>query len=385
MHARIAIACAASLVGAAVVAAQDATPRDGAAAELLSTIIAGLQAREESIPPLTACGVWRAFYTPLYWSERRRELSRHPGARENPVEYDRAAVALALWVSPDGEEWVREFQGLYRGPNTWVYPMVEMDPRRVSDLYRIEHGTRDGVEALDLNINGYPTVYRSEPSTGRPHGRLGVHLGLVGPSGPLGERLAGLGADSGWRVGPIEESGDVYTIRRGYYDEGNADVVEALLEVDAARGFAPLRYRYVISCVEGGGRATECVWSDLRDLGPDANTGQALCVAGRWASWDFNYFRPGEGPLQQTETFKCLSVTQTEPTATRPPLPMCALPDEIDPDTGEPKGGGLLFGLRVRTNVRGFADENPPPPPEDLLRLDIAAERERILTGYGFR
>jgi hypothetical protein len=346
--------------------------------EVLGTLAAGLRAREANCPPLTAWGIWRAFYTPLHWLVAQEVVSDADHFRKM-VKGDRAAVALGYWENASGREWQREFQGLYRGPNQWVYPTFEADPLAVADLYRVERGTPDHVLVLDYAIHAYPWVTVREPPTVPGSEFLNRWVGLDGGHGPLAQGLAdGLKSDT-WRFCPPERRGQVFVVRCGWRRAGTDDVSEIVMEIDSEHGCAPLAYRHT-SVYEGTARAFELRWGDLREVG-----GVGVFLAASAVRWEFDYNHAGVPPLVNTQTFAFRQLSATDPEMPRPSVPRFAVFEDLGQVPPADQGTEQCVGDSAWALRAGFAQAEPPPPPEDLTRLTPADAVAQIKARYGFQ
>ena len=346
--------------------------------DLLRALAAGLRAREANCPPLTAWGIWKAYYTPLHWTIAAEAVSDADHFRKM-VKGDRAAVALGYWEDAEGREWQREFQGVYRGPNQWVYPTFEADPLVVADLHRLDRGTADHVLILDSSIHAYPWVTVRGPLGVPGREFLNRWVGFDGGNGPLAESLAELAASSAWRFAPLERRGAIFVVRCGLCPVGSNDVSEVLMELDSERGCSPVRYRHT-SVYEGKGHALESRWDEIREVGA-----AGVFLAGSAVRWEFDYAHPDSAPLINTQTFACSQLAATDPTAPCPTLPRFAFYEDL----GEvPAPGGELeqcAGADVWALRHGFAESQPPPPPEDLMQLTSADAVAQIKARYGFQ
>jgi len=351
----------------------------GADRDVLKTLVAGLSAREANCPPLTMWGIWRAFYTPLHWTIAGEIVSDHDGFKRM-VKGDRAAVALAYWESADSEEWEREFQGVYRGPNQWVYPAFPADALIVSDLHRVERATRDRLLVLDTSVNGYPWItVKPVPSLpGREF--LGRWLGLDGGVGPLSENLAEYARPGAWRLAALEYDGGRFVVRRGWYNPARNDASEVVIELDSEHGFAATRYRHVAVVAGRGRSARELQWRDLREVG-----GQGVFLAAAATRWEFEYSHPGVPPLVNTQTFTCSQLAATDPKAPRPSLPRCAVYEDLGVVAVPGADVAQCIAATIWALRRGFAEAQPPPPPDDLMRLSTTDALAQIKARYGFK
>jgi len=349
------------------------------ARQLLGTVEAGLRARCLNTPALTVAGVWRGFYTQVHW-DIWRDITKYPKDFESMVKGDRAAVALALWESADGEEWEAEFQGVYRGPNSWVYPKRPGDPRAVSDLYRREHATRDRLVVLDLCMQEHPCVYATTPPRHPGRSYVDTYLGLADDRGPFPESLELYLGELHWRLGPIRRDGDRLRVSLGSWDEAEKSAGELLLEVDTAKSFAPMWFRQVWVTSAGKGNATEIQWSDYRNLGGGAPT-----VAGKAIQWEFNYCGPpGHGWLESTEVVDWLQLARTAPSSPRPSLPRCADLEEGLCGPVDTVDLRQCWGEPIWVATRNFGTETAPEPPADLAGLDARVMAAQIRHAYGF-
>jgi hypothetical protein len=376
MRSRVRLALAFLFVSCiATAVAQSATPPDG---QVFTTLLAGLKAREVNLPPLALCGVWRGFYTLVHWRVAEKVIS-DPERFERLVKGDRAAVALALWEGANRDEWVREVQGVYRGPNKWVYPKFPGDARFVSDLYRLERGTRERTVVLDLSVNGYPWLTVKAPSPGGVQGFVGSWLGLNPGFGPLSEDLARAINEGSWRLAPIQRNGTVFTVREGFHDPQRGSAAEIVVELDSGRSFAPLRYRHLAVTQTNTGYGHEFQFDEFSALQPDGPFLPASAVR-----WEFDYKYSDLGPLADTQTFTCLALAPTDPAAPRSHLPRCAY---LDDDSSAPVpmvDVRECMGARIWHALRNFAEEQAPEPPDDLMQLDPPSMLAEIKARYGF-
>jgi hypothetical protein len=354
-----------------------AQARGEADRELAMTLITALEAREASVPPLTMCGVWKGFYTPVYWEIWKDMVS--PEELERMVKGDRAAVGLALWQSAQGEEWRREYAGAYRGPNRWVPPKVGLEPGFTADLYHLDLGSRDRVVTLECSSDGLPSVKATTPPTQPPWLAMSLFLSLDPEFGSIRESVGRAPAGMVCRLGPVEHVGDLYTLRVGMRNPEADVVTEMTVDLDSALGLAPTRYRRV-QLLPGGGSAFERRWSDFREVGPDGLRLPASAVI-----WDLDYGYPGVGVLDRTETFVCLELRPTERNTAAPIVPAIAELSEVDCGDVPLDDLRVCRGGAIQRAVGGFAQEEPPDPPADLVHADPAKLRQEIMGRYGFR
>ena len=348
-------------------------PRD-----LLRTAAAASEARERSVPPLAVCGVYRGFYTPLHWRVWNDTMeAMNDGHRFDPATAgDRAAVGVGLWESPATQTWQREYQGLYRGPNDWVWSATPAAANMVADMHRMEFGAADRVTVLDF-LTGYPliTVTRSRASPAWEP--LGGFLGLVGPVGPVSAVLRAPLDEADCVPGPAGREGSVLTLSMARTDALEANTEEQVLQLDTARGFAPLRYRFVRLREGRGGIAHEIRWEKLAQVGPE------VWLPASMVHWEFSYAHPDLGTLRQTKAFGCLSLKASQEGPVLLGLPKLALLNRTASHAELLANTERAWGSAMLDAVRDFVHEVPPAPPGDLLRLDPEAGAEDIRQRYG--
>lgn len=356
-----------------------AEPSDEA---VLSTLIMAAEVREQSIPPLTVCGVYRAFQTPTMlevWKQTFRAIDKEmPDSVTNAG--DRAAVACAIWESADGEEWLREFQGLWRGPNNWVSasPPVEVRNDYVGGLCRRDHMTPLGLVETTY-VSGYPNVRLKPRTAARGWHHISSMLGVIAPMGPLSEQLSAPGSERGWRLAPIESEGDVHRVRMGYFDEHREEAIETTVELSEKLGLAPVRYRRVAVLGSGRGTAEEAQWSRFVAIGPDATQIARSCT-----SFTFEYGLHTDSPLAQTKEFTCVELRATGDDEGLPGAPLCAVLDSTASDPEVMIERHRHFGHDIAREIGDFSIAEPPAPPADLLELDPAKMAAEIEERYGF-
>jgi hypothetical protein len=374
-----------SMLLVSLASAQQATPADR---EAISTLLEGLRAREANLPPLTVAGVYTAFYTPLHWMELRRAFDVGGGTEkewEAMFRGDRTAVGVVVWESADGDRWEREYQGLYRGPNNWVYPHAG-DPRSlVADMYRKEIGSPDAVVIVETRgtvdgIWGYPSVTVEPPEHRRAVEAVGDWLGLLSPTGAsFNDTIVRALAAADWRFSPVAHAGQTATVSAASFTPQREQAVEWALEVDA-QTFEPVAYRRVRVWGRGKGHATQVYWSDYQPL-----PGLEMRLPATMTHWDFRYGFSEGSPLVRSMKFVCVDALPTAPGSQPSIVPRCAIRD-----TGNAEGdvlalAGPAYGDRFLRHVSGFAAAGPPVPPEDLMKLDPAVMTDDIKARYGFQ
>jgi len=379
MLAHVALACLAS---GAVAHAQPPGALSAADRDIVRTLTTALAAREKDLPPLTMCGLFEGFYTPLYWAITEYLVV---AAKGDPADLarvprgDRGAAGVAVWESADDDSWEREIQGVYRGPTPWISPAVAADPTLVADMYRLERGDRDRVTVLDCT-SGYPMVSLQPPKPDRASRLFAIYLGLETPTGPFDQVLGHLVTDAAWHVTPPQLKGDVLAVSGTVYTPDTGALTHVSVEAVVAPSWAPLRYRYVTLGANGRGVAEELVWGDLTEVGKG---GPALARSATW--WRFNYAFPGKPPLVETWRFRCTELRPSDPGGEPYQFPRLAAFDEATSGAAAVAAeAGRYEGNKLQVLARDFATMNPPEPPADLIQLRPESAIEGLKKQYGF-
>jgi hypothetical protein len=328
------------------------------------------------------CGVYRGFYTKLHWVLWNEVLARMGDEHQYDPETagDRAAVAVGVWEGSDQFSWQREYQGLYRGPNNWVSPRTPGDPSMVADLHRTECGSPDCVSALDFGV-GFPVLTVKSPVPGRAYTPFGLFLGLSGPRASLARECRRVADEPAWAIAQPRRSGAVLTLSAALVASDDGTLEEQVIEVDATRGFAPVRYRLV--CLRPGDRGTahEVMWGDLRRI----IEGEEVWLPGSMVHWEFAYGHPGSGTLRSTEAFRCLLLEANDALVVNCWPPRLAAFDSADSDQALAGAVDRTWGAEAGISVVDFAREIPPAPPTDLQDLSVEAAAKEIRERYGVR